>query len=460
MKIISKTVIVTLLILSGIILKFCKEEEVPVVATSDVTTITANTAASGGNITSDGGAGVTGRGVCWSANANPTISDSKTNDGNGIGQFVSTLGGLNAGLTYHVRAYASNSAGTAYGTDLSFSTLGHGPEAQTQSATNITATGATLNASVNANYLSTTVTFEYGVDMNYGQTITANQSPITGNTITLVTAPISGLVLGTTCHFRVKVVNELGTAYGNDLTFTTSSIVLPPSESMIIDFSNFTSEKKSAGLKGTETSTWEFAAAVSEVWSSFITSNLEIPITAFRFAADHEPTFLEDTTYQWSYNFSVNSSSYKARLTGKIRTNDVYWEMYITKEETGGFADFLWFKGTSSSNGLEGQWVFKQSPASPVQMFCNDWTKTETLISSVKYTYLKNDTNLNSYILYGLTTGSSKASYEIHFTNGFYSDADIDWNTTDLNGRLKCTDYLHDNNWHCWNSNKINVICP
>ena len=301
--------VIVLLFISAIAFNnTCKKEEspeLPVLSTTAVTDITAASAESGGNIISDGGAEVTGRGICWSVNAAPSISDSKTNDGKGKGKFVSILNGLTAGLTYHVRAYASNSAGTVYGNDISFTTSGQGPEAITQPATDITAEGATLNATVNANYLSTQITFEYGTDLTYGQTISADQSPVTGNTSTMATASISGLTPGTTWHFRVKAVNELGTVYGNDLTFTTLFIVLPPSESMIIDFSNFTANKKSADLKGTETSAWEFASAVSGVWSSLITKNLEIPITAYRFAKDYEPIYLGDSTWQWNYNFSV-----------------------------------------------------------------------------------------------------------------------------------------------------------
>ena len=233
--------------------------------------------------------------------------------------------------------------------------------------------------------------------------------------------------------------------------------VLPVYESMLIDFSNFSLGKKSAYLKGTETSTWEFAATVSGVWNSLLTSTLEIPITSFGFAEDYEPAFLEEKTWQWSYNFTFDGSSFKARLIGEISSSDVFWKMYITKEGTGGFTDFLWFEGTSGTDGLDGQWIFNQSPVSPGVMFRTDWTKTGTLISSIKYTYIKNDTNLNSYILYELTTGSLNASYKIHFSNDLYSDADIEWNSTTLNGRLKCTDYLQDNNWYCWNSNKINV---
>ena len=89
-------------------------------ATTGATAITSTNATSGGNITSDGGAAVTARGVCWSTAQNPTISDNKTSDGTGTGSFSSSLTGLSAGTIYYVRAYASNSVGTNYGTQISF----------------------------------------------------------------------------------------------------------------------------------------------------------------------------------------------------------------------------------------------------------------------------------------------------------------------------------------------------
>jgi len=84
----------------------------PVLITTDVSAITQTTATSGGNITIDAGSSVTVRGVCWSTKANPTIADSKTTDGGGIGSFTSSITGLNAGTTYYVRAYATTSNGT------------------------------------------------------------------------------------------------------------------------------------------------------------------------------------------------------------------------------------------------------------------------------------------------------------------------------------------------------------
>ena len=94
----------------------------PSLTTNSVTDITSTTATSGGNITSDGGASITARGVCWSTSSNPTTVDSNTNDGTGTGSFVSSLTGLSFSETYYIRAYATNSVGTAYGNELSFST--------------------------------------------------------------------------------------------------------------------------------------------------------------------------------------------------------------------------------------------------------------------------------------------------------------------------------------------------
>ena len=193
----------------------------PSLTTSPVTAITSSTAGSGGNITSDGGAAITARGVCWSTTANPVTTDSKTIDGTGTGQFVSSITGLTAGTTYHLRAYATNSAGTAYGADIPFVTSGQTPSSVSQQATNLSISGATLNGVVNPNYLSTTVTFEYGLTTAYGQTIAAEQSPVTGNSLTNVSANISGLTQGTTYHFRVKTVNTLGTVYSGDMSFVT-----------------------------------------------------------------------------------------------------------------------------------------------------------------------------------------------------------------------------------------------
>lgn len=100
-----------------------KDELLPVLTTTDVTAITQTTAISGGNITSDGGSSVTARGVCWSTKPTPTIADSKTTDRGGIGAFTSFISGLTASTTYFVRAYATTSTGTGYGSAYQITTL-------------------------------------------------------------------------------------------------------------------------------------------------------------------------------------------------------------------------------------------------------------------------------------------------------------------------------------------------
>ena len=95
----------------------------PTVTTAAVTAITGTTASTGGNVTNNGGAKITARGVCYGLTVNPTTADSKTSDGTESGAFTSSLSKLNGLTTYHVRAYATNSAGTSYGNDMVFTTL-------------------------------------------------------------------------------------------------------------------------------------------------------------------------------------------------------------------------------------------------------------------------------------------------------------------------------------------------
>jgi len=93
------------------------------VVTNPITNITSTTATGGGNIKSDGGFPITERGVCWSTSQNPTVSDSKTIDGSGIGSFTSNLTGLTLNTLYYVRAYATNTKGTMYGNQVNFKTV-------------------------------------------------------------------------------------------------------------------------------------------------------------------------------------------------------------------------------------------------------------------------------------------------------------------------------------------------
>ncbi len=298
----------------------CKKKEtatLPVLSTTSVTNITATTAISGGNIISDGGTAIITNGVCWNTNANPSTADSKTVDGLGSGQFVSILSGLTTGATYHIRAYATNSVGTGYGTDLSFSTLAQAPTCLTQPATNVVASVATLNGTVNANNISATVTFEYGTTRSYGSTATSTQSPVTGNNITNVSADIAGLTASTTYHFRVKAVNSFGTTYGIDMIFITlglaPSCLTQPASNVLLSEATLNGSVNANNLSATVT--FEYGTTTSYGSTAIATQS---PITGNNITTIS--VYISGLTLGTTYHFrakAVNSSgtTYGSDLT-------------------------------------------------------------------------------------------------------------------------------------------------
>ncbi|MCR5550511.1 MAG: fibrobacter succinogenes major paralogous domain-containing protein [Bacteroidales bacterium] len=96
--------------------------QLPMVITRNASNVTRFSATLNGTVTADGGAAVTARGVCWSTNPSPTTDGLHTNDGSGTGTFTSSMTGLTPNTTYYVRAYATNSVGTAYGTEVMLTT--------------------------------------------------------------------------------------------------------------------------------------------------------------------------------------------------------------------------------------------------------------------------------------------------------------------------------------------------
>ena len=135
-----------------------------------------------------------------------------------------TIPGLIPNTTYHYRVAATNSAGTVYGNDTFFTTMTLPPMANTDSATAVTAYSATMNGTINAFNLSTVVTFEYGKTAAYGNTVTANQSPVNGIVNVNADYNLSGLEPNTTYHYRIIAANITGTVYGTDTSFTTTEL--------------------------------------------------------------------------------------------------------------------------------------------------------------------------------------------------------------------------------------------
>jgi hypothetical protein len=130
------------------------------------------------------------------------------------------LTGLTVATVYHGRLVATNSAGTSYGNDVAFLMLGGAPVVVTLAADGIDGNDATLNGTINPNLVATTGYFQWGTTTGYGNN-TVSQNLGSGSTTTAVEAALSGLVAGTTYHFRLRATNATGTTYGNDMTFVT-----------------------------------------------------------------------------------------------------------------------------------------------------------------------------------------------------------------------------------------------
>ncbi len=199
----------------------------PTLTTSPVTSIISTAATSGGNITDDGGATITARGVCWSITANPTVAlSTKTSDGTGSGIFTSNIPGLTATTVYYVRAYATNSEGTAYGNEISFTTTNTStalPTVTTTSLSSVTMTSASGGGNVVADGGATVTARGVCWSTTVNPTIALSTKTTDGSGTGIFTSAITGLTAATTYHVRAYATNSVGTSYGGDSSFTTSA---------------------------------------------------------------------------------------------------------------------------------------------------------------------------------------------------------------------------------------------
>src|SRR5665647_1524141 len=192
------------------------------VTTTVVTDVTSTTATVGGKITNDNNIVTTVQGICWSTKTGPTITDSKTSSTTIAVDFTGSLTGLTPNTTYHARAYLSNSDNTVYGSEISFTTAAaNGLALTTVAATGVTTTAATTGGNIVSDGGSAVTA--RGVCWSTTAAPTTASSKTTDGTGTGVFASsLTGLSPNTLYYVRAYATNANGTAYGNELTFTTS----------------------------------------------------------------------------------------------------------------------------------------------------------------------------------------------------------------------------------------------
>ncbi|MEI7830682.1 MAG: fibronectin type III domain-containing protein [Prolixibacteraceae bacterium] len=196
----------------------------PTVTTTAVSSITSTTATSGGSISSDGGAAISAKGVCWSTTTGPTIAlATKTSDGTGTAAFTSSITGLSTNTTYYVRAFATNSIGTSYGSEISFKTSPGLPVLTTTAASTITTGSLVTGGNITADGGGTITARGVCWSSTTGPTIALSTKTSDGTGTGIFTSNVAGLSTNTLYYIRAYATNITGTTYGNEITAVTLS---------------------------------------------------------------------------------------------------------------------------------------------------------------------------------------------------------------------------------------------
>lgn len=192
------------------------------VNTNGIGAITVNSATSGGSVISTGGGIVSARGICWSTTINPTIANSRTLNGSGIGSFTASMTNLSHSTRYYVRAYATNQVGTSYGAQLQFNTSTISLSAVTTSSiSSITRTSATGGGNVTSDGGGTVS--ERGLCWSTATNPTINNAKKTvGAGEGSFSTSITGLTASTRYYVRAYAINETGVSYGAQQQFNTT----------------------------------------------------------------------------------------------------------------------------------------------------------------------------------------------------------------------------------------------
>jgi uncharacterized protein (TIGR02145 family) len=285
----------------------CKEKPtLPVLTTDSVKEIAQTSALTGGNVTSDGGAEIIERGICWSTGQYPTISSNKKSNGTGTGTFTVTINSLYPNTSYHVRAYAINGEGTSYGNDVSFTTS----QIAAASLTTVALTSVTANSAVSGGSIISDngeqITAK-GVCWSTNPNPTVSDFTSDGGTGTgAYTCQLTGLQSWTSYYVRAYATNSVGTGYGDELNFKTSAVPPVLSTKAVLNIAG-----QSATSGGVITSDGGLAITARGVcWSSS-----QNPKITNSFSSDNSGT-----------------GSYTSNITGLTLNTTYYIRAYATNE--------------------------------------------------------------------------------------------------------------------------------
>jgi len=368
------------------------EDTPPTITTTTITNITETTATGGGNVTAQGSSSVTARGVCWSTSSNPTTSSAHTTDGSGTGSFTSNINGLTANTPYYVRAYATNSAGTSYGNQVSFTTTGSitAPTVTTATITNITQTSATGGGEVTSQG-SSSVTARGVCWSTSSNPMTSDSHTTDGSGTGSFTSNINGLTANTPYYVRAYATNSAGTSYGNQVGFTTTGSITAPTVTTDT-ITNITQTTATGG--GNVTSQGSSSVTARGVcWST--SSN---PSTSDTHTTDGSGT-----------------GSFTSNISGLTASTPYYVRAYATNSAGTAYGSQVSFTTTGSSGG-------QPCPGTPTVLYEG---KTYNTVLIGTQCWLKENLNVGTRINGSQNQNATNGIKEKYCFNDLESNCDI-----------------------------------
>ena len=237
--------------------------------------------------------------------------------------------------------------------------------------------------------------------------------------------------------------------------------LMPPPESMFMDFSNFQalSNKSLTADDTTLYNNWTASAVTVGIWSSIVYLNSAIPVAAFREAFNHTGVFSENSTWKRTFSIIYLGGIYTCNLEGTAGSNTTEWKMYLSKAGGIGadYSNFLWFTGTSSGDATSATWHLNRGPAENGRPYFDiAWVKD----MSLRYTLVDAmDAGAGNWLEYDKTGEAGLDSQFLIQTVNQVNNITIQWKSASKNGRVKCQNWYGDLNWHCWGVNYKNSIC-
>ncbi len=214
-------------------------------------------------------------------------------------------------------------------------------------------------------------------------------------------------------------------------------------------------------LNGVTYHNWIHAGLNVLYWNTVVFVNMVIPTAAFGEAFNHDPVYIGNSTFEWSYTYNAqNGDSYEVILTGQYvnNTQEVDWVMTVSK--AGGFQDFVWYTGTVSTDLTTGEFILNRHPANP---------QTFVSITHTKELSLGNAATRFTNIIPGDNGNGNYLEYRIENNGAFNRALDVQGNGNNLleiqlnepggDGRVRHPQHFGDNEWHCWDTNQIDIDC-